>query len=493
MAAVVVVGAGVAGLASALFLAERGHDVRVLDREPAPPALPPRELSGAWSRPSAPQAEHTHAFTSLGVNLLRERAPEVYDRLLLAGAEELDLGASAPPRPDERVALPYDPGLRLLACRRKVFDAVLRDVVAARPRVTVQPDTAVHGLLLADEGAPRVVGVRTAAGRGVAADLVVDATGWRSLSARWLAEDPRAARPRRPVDAATGADGAARARPAPAGRSRIAGYTRVYRRLTAELPPLNRGNSAGGLWSHLLGILHPCDNRTFTIGLGVLADDAPMKQLRHEAVFDAVVGALGPLTPWVAKGACEPISGVRAIVFPDSHLRTGDTLAGEPVQGLFPVGDAACVTSPVYGRGVALALVHAYRLAEVLDGAPRVGPEQTDRAVRAADALLGPWHAQGERDDREIIGLWRATVHGEAPPVPSPDRLSLGAAAAAAVTDPVVWRALLRLQMSLDGPDSVYRDEDILARVEKALARGERPKPLPPARAELLELMAAAH
>jgi hypothetical protein len=198
------------------------------------------------------------------------------------------------------------------------------------------------------------------------------------------------------------------------------------------------------------------------------------------------------LAPWLAPGASEPISGVHAIGCPDSHLRTADILDGEPVQGLFPVGDAACVTSPVYGRGVSLALAHAYRLAEVLDAEPRVGAGQSRQAARAAEALLAPWYQQAERDDRELVGRWRATVHGEEPPASQPGRLPFGAVAAAGITDPVVWRRSLRVQMSLDEPDSLYANEEIRARVEKALARGDRPSAPEPSRAELVALVAAA-
>ncbi|OLB65277.1 MAG: hypothetical protein AUI10_07520 [Actinobacteria bacterium 13_2_20CM_2_72_6] len=472
MASVVVAGGGIAGLAAAVALSDRGHVVRLLDREPDAPPLPPRYLAGVWYRPSVPQADQPHSFTSLGMNLLRERAPDVYEALLSAGAVELDLG-SAPPA--ARAQLPYDPELRVLACRRKVFEAVLRQAVLARPRVTLQSGTAVRGLLF-DGGSPRVVGVRTAGGERVAADLVVDATGWRSLSARWLAE--------RHPSGSTG--------PADAGRTRVAAYTRFYR-LRTDVPPapLNRGNAAGGLWSHFSAILHPGDNGTFTISLGVLTDDDAMKGLRREPAFDAAAASVGILAPWLAPGASEPISEVHAHSCPPTQLREPDLLGGEPVQGLVPVGDAACVTNPLYGRGVSLGLAHAFRLAGVLDTIPRVGPEQARLAARVTASLMTPWYRQGQRDDEELLGIWRATVHGAPPPVPPAGRLPFSAVAMAAATDPVVFRRAVRVQMCLDEPDTLYTDDEIRARVQMARTV-ERPHLPGPDRAELVGLVAAA-
>src|SRR6266542_4157463 len=439
MASIVIVGAGIAGLAAALALSDRGHEVRLLDREPAVPALPPQQLADAWSRRSVPQADQPHSFTALGMNLLRERAADVYEALLSAGAAELDLSASPPPRPADRTELPFD------------------------------------------GSSPRVVGVRTDGGQRVVADVVLDATGWRSLSARWLAEIRPVLEPARSLDAT-----------AAAARPRISAYTRFYRLRTGEPPaPLNRGNAAGGFWSHFLAILHPGDNGTFTVCLGVLTDDAAMKGLRREPAFDAAVASIDILAAWLAPGVSQPISGVRAHSCPASHLRGPDILGGEHVQSMFPIGDAACVTNPVYGRGVSLALAHAYRLADVLDAVPRVGAEQARLAARVTASLMTPWHRQGKRDDEELLGVWRATIHGEQPPAPPVGRLPFGAVAMAAVTDPVVWRRALRVQMCLDEPDTLYTDEEIRARVEKAQTT-KRPNLPGPDRAELVALVAAA-
>lgn len=56
MAHVAVAGAGVVGLACALFLTRRGHEVLLLDRDAAPPNGSPEDEFERWVRPGVPQA-----------------------------------------------------------------------------------------------------------------------------------------------------------------------------------------------------------------------------------------------------------------------------------------------------------------------------------------------------------------------------------------------------------------------------------------------------
>src|SRR5688572_12525528 len=88
MARIVVVGAGVAGLGTALSLGRAGHDVTVLERDSTPlPADP--HAAFEWDRRGAPQVRHSHAFLARLRNLLRDRHPDVLELLLEAGATEL--------------------------------------------------------------------------------------------------------------------------------------------------------------------------------------------------------------------------------------------------------------------------------------------------------------------------------------------------------------------------------------------------------------------
>jgi len=461
--AVVVAGGSVSGLATALALAGHGFPVRVLERSAPPPD--PADPHAALERPATAQSTHSHVLTSLGVQLLRERAPQVLEALLDAGAQLLDLTAAAPrgDRPFVREAA--DDELVTLAVRRPVLEAVLRRAVQDRPGIEVSHGTAVRAVVL-DAAGERPVAVVTAAGGRIAADIVVDATGRRSLAG---------ARPR------AGADRT--------GPTTLRAFTRFYRLADpgTQPGPLNRGNAAGNIWGHYAAVLHPADRGTFAVTLGTLPGDAPTAALRGAAAFTAAARLSPGVTQWLAKGVSAPITPVRAITMPANVLRAapGERDAG----GVFAVGDAACVTDPIFGRGMSLALVHAFRLADLLADHPQPDGAQRKLAADLADELLRPWYEQAEHDSVQRTLAWRAAAGGPepnpAPPLP-PGRPSLAEVSAAA-GDPVVWRGLMRMLMTLRTPAGVFDDEGFRARVRAAAGRPRPAGPLvPPTRAELL-------
>src|SRR5215210_3813451 len=89
MARVVVVGGGIGGLACALFLAPRGHDVTILDRDPADLPADREAAWTDWERRGVPQFRHIHLFNARGRNLLRDELPELFAALRAAGAGEI--------------------------------------------------------------------------------------------------------------------------------------------------------------------------------------------------------------------------------------------------------------------------------------------------------------------------------------------------------------------------------------------------------------------
>src|SRR3954468_17333238 len=98
---VIVIGAGVAGLGSALALARAGHQVTVIERDATPlPADP--DAAFWWDRRGAPQVRHSHALLARLRNLLRDRYPHVLATPLGAGARELRFTETLPDQIDDR-------------------------------------------------------------------------------------------------------------------------------------------------------------------------------------------------------------------------------------------------------------------------------------------------------------------------------------------------------------------------------------------------------
>ena len=93
---IVVIGAGVAGLAVALACGRAGHDVTLLERDDETAPEDPREAPH-WERHGIPHFMQPHAFLARGVRELRRHAPDIYDALLDAGAYLLDLPKKMPP------------------------------------------------------------------------------------------------------------------------------------------------------------------------------------------------------------------------------------------------------------------------------------------------------------------------------------------------------------------------------------------------------------
>ena len=100
-----VIGAGVAGLGSALALSRAGHQVTLVERDATPlPADP--DAAFEWDRRGAPQVRHSHALLARLRNLLRDRYPDVLDALLDAGATEMRFADNLPVEITDREPAP---------------------------------------------------------------------------------------------------------------------------------------------------------------------------------------------------------------------------------------------------------------------------------------------------------------------------------------------------------------------------------------------------
>ncbi|MEV7293565.1 FAD-dependent oxidoreductase [Streptomyces microflavus] len=471
---VVVVGGSFAGLATALALAGHGFRVRILERSAPPPEGPVAEAAGLWDRPTVPQSDHSHILTSLGVRVLRRSAPWLLEKAMAEGARLLDITEAAP------VAGPREPAdydLVALAARRTLLELLLYRAVRDLPGVTLDHGTTVRSLLF-DPPRSRVTGVVTEHGKRLPARFVVDATGRRAASLSWLAD----------AGIPVGEDLMA--------PTRLRCFSRFYRLSTHgyALPgPLNRGNAAGGIWDHYAAVVHPADNGTFAISIGAPTGDTGTHPLRTTAGFTAAARLSPYVAPFADERIATPLTGIRAITTPPNILRSTARPGRWQVAGLLPVGEAACVTDPLYGRGMSLALQHAFALAELLASYPEAGAAQSERAVRIADRIHRPWFEQAVHDSRARARLWGARAENTAPPPVPPvasGRPALAEVASGAVGDTTLWRGLVRILMGLNTPAEILDSADFRARVRAARAAGDAPTGLlPPTRAELLSAL----
>lgn len=414
----VVVGAGPTGLFTAIALARRGRRVVVVDRDPGP------ARDGTWRRRGVMQFEHAHTFRGPVVDALEAEIPEILHALIRAGASI----ASAP-----------DGQAIALRCRRVLFERALRDV-AARERLLSLVTGHVDGLSL-DGG--RATGVRVD-GCNLDADLVIDASG-------------RASRALRPTRGTT--EGG------PCGATYVG---RQYRLVdSAEPGPVN---SPVGLSLSLDGyfavaFLH--DNGTFSVTITHGGTDMRLRGLRDTAVFEAAVGSIPMLAEWIVPHRAVPLSPVLpgGRLYNSYHRMTGDD--GLPlVTGLLAVGDAVCTTTPLAGRGVALAFLQARALLRSLTGHP---DDEVAAAVEFDDWCSGhirPWFTDHLHCDSDRLRRWSGGDIDMTRPLPS------DLVVAAAGADPTLRAAVEPYGRMLALPSSLDVLQD---RARAVYAAGWRP------------------
>src|SRR5262245_37981663 len=141
----VVLGGGIAGLATARLLARHFARVVVLERDVRGDVQDPEEAFRSWKRGGVPQLRHSHAFLARLRLVLLAHLPDVLDRLRARGVREIALADMAPPEMGFRTE-PADEDVVLLACRRTTFEWALRESVQAQSEVELREGVTVQGL-----------------------------------------------------------------------------------------------------------------------------------------------------------------------------------------------------------------------------------------------------------------------------------------------------------------------------------------------------------
>ncbi|MGH2758147.1 MAG: NAD(P)/FAD-dependent oxidoreductase [Actinomycetota bacterium] len=463
---VAIVGAGVAGLGSALALARDGHDVVLLERDSTPLPDTPDEAFD-WKRRGAPQVRHSHAFLARMRNLLRDKLPDVRDELLSAGATEVAWGEMLPDTIEDRTPAASDEDLVMLCCRRTTFEWVLRHAIVRTERADLRDGVTVTGLLGSNGSGPvRVTGVRTSDG-DVEADVVLDATGRPSRLPELLREV------------------GVRLEETKSGTG-IVYLSRFYRlREGAEAPNAQAFNGAD--LGYLKFAVFRGDNRSFSVTLAYGTDDAEMRLLRDRGRFDAATKAIPAIAEWVHPDVAEPISGVQYMGGLINRIRHF-VVDGEPVvRGLHGVGDASVCTNPLYGRGCSLGMVHGVLFAETLG---RDGEDARDLAIAFDEATqreLVPWYVASKQQDKVSMAVQRGDELSEFDTFVR--SLVTDGVFPASRYDADVSRAWFRTFNLLTPPDSLMTNPDVMRTVMEywnGRESRDRPEAMGPPREDFL-------
>ncbi len=352
---VLVLGSGPTGLLAGAALAERGHRVTSVDRDPGPAP------DGSWPRRGVMQFAHAHGFRPQVAHVLARRWPGGLDAWRTAGAEPLTM-----PTPDGgEVTFGY-------RSRRSTFERALRAAAARTPGLTLRRGH-IDGLLT-EHG---VVTGAVVDGSPVRADLVIDASGRSSRIDRSATAEIE-------------------------GLCGMAYVDRTYQlRAGAEPPPLD--NPLAGVREYdgyeVLIFRHEAGH--FSTLIVRPTADHDLKILHQVAAYEAACRAIPLLAEWT-----DP-----AMSLPTSPVMVGGALRNTYVPqrrlpGVVTVGDATATTTPTRGRGIAMAYLQVDALLELLDegGDPRCLAEPFDDWC---ETHIRPWVEDHIAIDTEAVARWQ--------------------------------------------------------------------------------------
>jgi 2-polyprenyl-6-methoxyphenol hydroxylase-like FAD-dependent oxidoreductase len=489
MARILVIGAGICGLGTALLLARDGNDVTVLERdaEDAPDSAP--ASWDAWRRKGVAQFRQPHNFMPGLRALLEAELPDVQDRLRAAGAARFDLLAAVPPSLTDHAPRPIDDKLWTYTARRPTGEWVFLEAAAREPRVVMRRGVEVAELLTgssAHSGIPHIAGVKTRDGESLYGELVVDASGRASRATKWLA--------------AIGSR-------APHEEAEDCGFT-YYTRFFRGTQPAFRMGALTSLGTISLLTL-PGDNGTWSVTIFAASDDKALRRLRDPDIWMRVVRAYPLHSHWLDGELISAVLVMGGVV--DRYRRF--VVEGHPVAtGFVAIADAWACTNPSAGRGLTVGMLHGRALRNVLRESAGDAYALARRFDAATEQEVTPWYRAQIALDRARFSQMRALRDGAT--LPPPEGLSLQCLAllAAASMDADLFRAWLEyvgtltpIQEILRRPGVVEKlgaDQNVAGRGTSAAlspfsspspspSRSSSPSPTPPGpdRAQLLTLV----
>jgi 2-polyprenyl-6-methoxyphenol hydroxylase-like FAD-dependent oxidoreductase len=473
MGRIVIVGAGVVALGTAMLLAGDGHRVIVLERDDEGPPSDPDEAWERWQRPGLNQFRMGHAFLGGFRAVVDTELREVSRALQQAGGLRLNFIRDVVPARMSGGWQDGDERYEWLTGRRVLVEAVLATAAEATPGVEVRRGVAVAGLISgasAQAGVPHVTGVRTKDGESIAADLVVDMSGRRSALPDWL-QNIGARRPGEELE-----------------DSGFLYYGRHFRSADGSVPAMF--GPALMHWGTVSSVTLPADNGTWSVVIVTGSKDTALRALREADRWEAVVRGLPLVAHWLDGTPID--DGVQVMARLQDRYR-GFVVAGKPVAtGVVAVADSWACSNPSAGRGASIGMLHALTLRNQLRAIGVDDPAAFAEAFHAATAeTVEPWYRATLADDRHRLGEIEAGIRGATYDSPDPAYQLEMALNDAFAKDPECMRASFDIRFVLRTPAEVYARPRLRDKILQ-LGSGWRDKPpLGPTREQLLAMVSA--
>lgn len=399
---VIVIGAGIGGLCTAMMLAPSGREVIVLERDGPVETGDPDELFRTWKRVGVGHLRQSHAFLARLRTIMKAEHPSLLNQLMELGVRELPFQnmltekQRAAYRPD-----PVDGELTIITSRRTTLEMAMRRYVETLDNVTLRSGFLVRKLITS-KGADGIFDVTGVEGEEngepitLTADVIVDAAGKSGHTIEQLMEEGATIHE----------------------ESETAGilyFTRHYRMLPGKDEPdrLSNPPPTGDLGFLKFGVF-PGDNGNFSITIAVPEVEMEMrKSILNPEIFHQITLMLPGLYPWTNAEQAEATSKVFGMGDLISRWRDMVVDGTPAARGYFALGDTLVRTNPLYGRGCSFAAVSAQALRQTLDATP----DPVERAVKFHERVmeeLHPFYIVQRRQDRSAIKRARHALIPEA-------------------------------------------------------------------------------
>ena len=388
---VLVIGAGIGGLCTALSLAPTGRQITILERDQPPPADDPDVVFLDWHRRGAGHVRQSHAFLARLRNIIKQHHPELLQELKALGTRDLTFDMMLTEQQRELYEpLPEDADLTIITSRRTTLELAIRSYVEGLENVTIRSGFFVRKLTTqAGEGS--VIEVCGVSGEEnnepvvLSADIIVDASGKSGFLIQQLMDEGAAI----------------------AEESETAGilsFTRHYRLRPGQEEPSRAENppASGDLGYIKFGVF-PGDNGCFSVTVSVPEVELELrKAIMNPDVFHAITLQLPGVEPWTDAARSEPRGKVHGMG--DLHSRWRDMVVDEKpaTRNYYPLGDTLVRTNPLYGRGCSFAAVSAEMLRETLEETSDASERQRVYHGKLRTELR-PYYMNQRAQDRSAI------------------------------------------------------------------------------------------
>ena len=388
---VLVIGAGIGGLCTALALGPTGRSITLLERDGTPPLGDADSAFRDWSRKGVGQLRQSHAFLARLGKIIKTDHPQLRQDLLDIGVRELAFdGLLTPMQKANYVPTDEDAELTILTSRRTTMELVIRRYVERMANVTIRSNIFVRSLLTdrAPDGTLTVRGVAAEDESGpvqLTADLIIDTGGKNGSAIEQLVAEGA------PITEESETAG-------------ILYFTRHYKLRPGRSEPPREGNPpATGDLGYLKFGVFPADNGCFSITLCTPEIEYEMrKAIVQPDIWDAMVANIPGLKVWTTPDQAEAVSKVFGMG--NLHSRWRRLVKGDKpaVLGFFAVGDSLIRTNPLYGRGCSFAAVEAYVLRDVLSQSVDPATRMLTYDQRLTDDV-GPYYQSMLQQDRSAM------------------------------------------------------------------------------------------